>query len=412
MFRRNMRGGAVVAAAVWLAACTVPEHMEVHKGTDPQNADENVRFRTTYYFRVFDYCASPGQENADRPFRQIGVDSLFRFRMTGKANALATKVKFESGTLKSWQIDPFGATVIYDKEMGQFRYQSQEESQAMARRKLAKDAIADLMKIRTGLSDKSGVVQPDYDTKIKTGVGTALDELAKSLPTTPGIVSDASAIGRKAKGFIEFMNKPSDGGTISLHDETFTLKNTPAADKPEEIAIGADLPTTLANIVAALKKSKYARIGRVTYDSNGKNLLIVTYGTEGPQGNEFTLAASAASNAKVSGKTLEGVEKSGPCPKNFEVRRGFQLLGPQGVSTFNQDDRLIMAMATSAQPLIGTLNEISSRVLEQAPAASATLLPLVEERLRISEAQRLLQAKDTKTFGTADLDDIAKALTP
>lgn len=35
-----------IVAALLLAACTVPEHIEVRAGIDPENQDENVRFRT------------------------------------------------------------------------------------------------------------------------------------------------------------------------------------------------------------------------------------------------------------------------------------------------------------------------------------------------------------------------------
>jgi hypothetical protein len=314
--------------------------------------------------------------------------------------------------LKSWQIDPFGATVIFDKDLGQFRYQSQEESQALARRKLAKDTIDDLVKIGKDLADKSGSVQGDYGTKIKTGIETALAEMGKSLPVTPTVDRDSSVTGRKAKGFIKFKVLPSDGDSITLEDDTFTFKDKANVTDPKtqiEIVPG-ELPKTLSKVVEVLKGSKYALIGRVVYGSDGKDLLTITYATEGNEGNAFKLAVGAAAKAQVSGKSLEGGDKTGPCPAGFEVRRGFQLLGPQGVTTFNQDDRLILAMSTSAQPLIGTLNEISSRALEQEPTSSATLLPLVAERLKISEAQRAVQDKDAKSFGVGDIDAVKKAL--
>ena len=47
---------AISVATIMLAGCSVaPEH-HVRTGSDPRFQDKNVAFRTTYYFRVFDYC--------------------------------------------------------------------------------------------------------------------------------------------------------------------------------------------------------------------------------------------------------------------------------------------------------------------------------------------------------------------
>ena len=72
-------------------------------------------------------------------------------------------------------------------------------------------------------------------------------------------------------------------------------------------------------------------------------------------------------------------------------RRGFQILGPEGWRTFNQDDRLLMAMSSDASPIIGVLEDLSSRVLNARSRNEALLLPLAQERLRTVEAQRKLK---------------------
>lgn len=46
--------------------CGVPKGMRVRSGTYPRYEDDQVRFRTTYYFRVFDACEGVG-EAEDRP---------------------------------------------------------------------------------------------------------------------------------------------------------------------------------------------------------------------------------------------------------------------------------------------------------------------------------------------------------
>ncbi len=108
-----------------ISAC-IPQQHQVRAGVDPRNADRDVRFRATYYFRVFDYCDQ--QDANGKPQRKVLSDSLYRFRMTGKAGALSNKVHFESGTLKAWQIDPFGSTVGYNWKSGKFEYQSAQKA--------------------------------------------------------------------------------------------------------------------------------------------------------------------------------------------------------------------------------------------------------------------------------------------
>ena len=121
---RAGRRTIIVIGALLLTACGVPEHMLVEKGEYPQNVDQDVRFRTTYYFRVFDYCWSKNGEQAIIP----ETDTLYRYRMTGKAHSLWTQVKFESGILRAADIDPFGADVVFDGNINGFRVRSPAEA--------------------------------------------------------------------------------------------------------------------------------------------------------------------------------------------------------------------------------------------------------------------------------------------
>ena len=112
--------------------CSVPGSMGVRSGADPRHQDDNVRFRSTYYFRVFDVCRdAAGRAVSNRAPR---LDSLYRFRMTGKASGLFSKVRFESGVLHKSEIDPFGATVVLDEKLGRPRFVSREETDRAARR--------------------------------------------------------------------------------------------------------------------------------------------------------------------------------------------------------------------------------------------------------------------------------------
>jgi len=93
----------------------VTSALRIDVSEHPAHQDEQVRFRTTYYFRIVDSCEL-GEENGHkdyydkdrRPFkvRQAGKpkivnDTLYRFRMTGKTSALFAKINFESGVLRA-----------------------------------------------------------------------------------------------------------------------------------------------------------------------------------------------------------------------------------------------------------------------------------------------------------------------
>lgn len=123
------RKAGVLLIASLLAACGLPDSMAVRSGVQPKHQDDDVRFRTTYFYRVFDYCASPTLSRSDPDYiRSIKHDSLYRFKMTGKAYSLFSKVFFESGTLKNYEIDPLGARIGFDEKNGRFHYEPREET--------------------------------------------------------------------------------------------------------------------------------------------------------------------------------------------------------------------------------------------------------------------------------------------
>lgn len=130
----------------------VSSAMRVNLGEHPAHQDDQVRFRTTYYFRIADSCAVHEGKNqtGDKPdyakdrgpfkVRQSGKlkivsDSLYRFRMTGKASALFANIRFESGVLRAEQIDPFGSQVVLNKDTNTFRVIPANTMRENARRK-------------------------------------------------------------------------------------------------------------------------------------------------------------------------------------------------------------------------------------------------------------------------------------
>lgn len=119
---------------LYVGGCSdVPKSYRVDSGVYPEYQDDEVRFRTTYYLRVFDLCPIDIDKVATAYEPRMGVltsrksgplqlvkDSLLRFRMTGQASALFSNLHFESGVLGADEIDPFGKTVDYDEAKKKF----------------------------------------------------------------------------------------------------------------------------------------------------------------------------------------------------------------------------------------------------------------------------------------------------
>mgnify|MGYP007111983813 CR=1 FL=1 len=150
----------ICLAAIALSGCTswgdVPAALRVDSGLEPQHIDDQVRFRTTYYFRVLSGCridttpkdeysadSLPFMKRVRGEFKPLS-DSLYRFRMTGQAAALYSKVHFESGVLKKSQIDPFGSAIRYNEQTNSFLPVSADDLRADAKRQIARGEIHDL----------------------------------------------------------------------------------------------------------------------------------------------------------------------------------------------------------------------------------------------------------------------------
>lgn len=255
---------ALIAIILTTSACTVPSHMRVREGDDPGNIDKDVRFRTTYYFRVFDYCGAPelSEQNQNlisdqgsmfdpkpNESRQILNDSLYRFRMTGKANSLTSKVKFESGTLKSWEIDPFGAGIEVDEKNNRHYLISQEESSTAAKKireqkekeseaEAKFDYVETLIGLRNKLTGEEKLhYKPDEKAveSIDKAIGDAIASIGASSPGTKPSQKEAAFVfdvahinaNKLFKGIEELTTN-----TIREAKETLTLEEISLPDAP------------------------------------------------------------------------------------------------------------------------------------------------------------------------------------
>lgn len=423
-----------IVVMVLLAGCARPPSATVGEGANPFHVDKDVAFRTTYYFRVFDYCVA--RKLKSQKFKDVVVpltDSLYRFRMTGKANTLLSNINFESGTLKAWEIDPFGAKVEYDPESRRVRIISPREVAADAKRAAFKRDIKDLLalhlQIRKGAESDGGMSQ------------NAMEDLLKSLEM--GLQSKIKELARTSSGPVEddFQSDASEGMPLSEEDKSMLMKDelrkVLAAAFPDARArdIDAIVDAGYGTPPATLDASDPGRPGfveRAVVATISNAVLSTELVQEAMQLLEpLTMIRPKGVTGPDIGK-IDGLIKSLPaqllsrsesilgaiftlgqppdihCPENAPVRRGFQVLGPEGWRTFDQDERLLLAMSASAQPLISTLKDLSNRVLSARDNPSAELLPIVLEQKRLAEAGRDLDAQRDKP-GMAP-DQLAKSV--
>jgi hypothetical protein len=349
----KLRVFAIIILSQLVTACVVPGHMHVTEGVAPQNLDINVRFRTTYYFRAFDYCWNANASLDEKlKYRDIvpETDTLYRYRMTGKASALANQIKFESGVLSASQIEPFGADVTYNSDINGFLYRSpqaakaQADDAAAARAKAAGSADA-LARFRLLSDIRKQFVAAGTDT-------TAIDAAIK----------DALAA---------YLGTPNAAGGAEAKEQR----------------------TELTNQVDSLK----AQVDRASAATAAPEVLD-------------KLSARLAELEKTAASAKAA---STYCAADEIRRHGFQIMGPEGMRPYDQDARLIMAMHSSAKPLIETLSEYSGRLLKPRMNPAEQLLPLARETTTIVQSQRALDRVSTKIAEGGDappkVDDVFAA---
>ncbi len=275
-----------VVLSLLLGGCVVPQHMNVTDGLRPDNLDKEVRFRTTYYFRAFDCRWKAAGELGQVPYRYVipESDTVYRFRMTGKASGLANRIRFESDTLNRDDIEPFGKTIRYADAMGSLHSATAEQ-------------------VATQLAQERAGSPPAASSE-------ASDKIDTVASTTAAVWKDVAA----------------DAGAAERADTVAALNRVEAAFKDMRTRLPADAADTVA--------------------------------------------------------VLPG------CGVGDFRHRGFEIMGPEGIRKFDQNERLIMAMHSSAEPLIGTLQEYSAHLLNGQTSVADRLLPLTQAAVRLGDARR------------------------
>jgi hypothetical protein len=353
---------AVMAVAGCASWGDVPAALRVDSGLEPQHIDDQVRFRTTYYFRVLSGCrietipendrsadSSPFVKRVRGEFMPLS-DSLYRFRMTGQAAALYSQVHFESGVLKKNQIDPFGSAIRYNEQSNSFIPVSADELQADTKRQVARGEVHDLralyqeIKADTFLEETA---KRDLLAKVVLIIEDRLEQLkplrAVSVPTRTGATDERKVSGNidgKASGQSE--SKP-DAQETKLWAELDEAKRAIVTQKTNEVATLQDLSKTIEGRLKELDAAKSK--------------------------------TEAMKNASCSGRPSE-------------IK--YYLLGPEGAKELDPNDRLLLALSLNSKPLISALQQLSARKFQTAGPDLKTMERLLEERGRIFDVQKTL----------------------
>ncbi len=336
--------------ALALGGCVVPPHMNVTNGLRPDNIDKEVRFRATYYFRAFDYCWKANDRFGPRDYQSIipETDTLYRFRMTGKASALGNRIKFESGTIPKDDIEPFGKTLRYDDAAGGFRSQSAAEVDAQRAEERA---------------DRLAAAQAAERAAIRALVATMLPMVTTLAGRTP--------LPPELAGAVTLLQQTMQAGAPPLESDALAKAiDTLKADLPK--LVEAAVKTGLAGV-----PEQVAKLDALLAEIDQRVIAI---------------------EAAKPGAGLAG------CNGDGAIRRGFVIMGPEGMRPFNQNERVVMAMYSSAEPLIESLQEYSSHMLAGQPSTADTLLPLAQAAVRLGDARRAIEAAAVGS-GSAEASD-------
>jgi hypothetical protein len=320
--------------------------MNVTNGLRPDNIDKEVRFRTTYYFRAFDYCWKDDAALGRSTYRAIipASDVVYRFRMTGKASGLANNIRFESGTLRKDDIEPFGKTIRYNAAAGAFQATTPEQVIAEIAQERADRAAAAAAAERAGQR--------------------ALAE--KLLPTVEALVAKLPDGQEALTKAVADLSKAIDASVPPA---------TPAAVQ-QAIDVVKEQATTIAS--AEVKKAVQGAVA--TLEANLKTVS-----------DRLALLEGSKAAAVLPG-----------CGGTDFIQRGFEIMGPEGIRKLDPNERVVMAMYSSADPLIETLQEYSNHMLAGQTSPADRLLPLAQAAVRLGDARRAVDAVAGGAAGDAD----------
>lgn len=463
----------LVLALTLLSGCSwlgdVSSNMRVDTGLEPQNIDSDVRFRTTYYFRVLTGCRIDAMDPNDRaddgtPFAKRAKgnfvplnDSLFRFRMTGQAAALFKRVHFESGVLRKEQIDPFGSTVQYNEHTNTFTPVSADEVRADATRHammqeiqqfrtLYRDLLADdtleadhraqlfakliamiedrLDQIKASRPQEATISTPSSGISGTSPTDTALRKLEKKLRDTAVALGNANTELEHSQNTLREAQKKVADIKTNLNDAKAALASpNPLTDKPK-----LNIDTLTKELAAAEKILTTAERDREVAKTHVAELIkestTVKSAIQAAHQNLFTAKEQTKTSlttlkAKVEDLLRElGVAATTP-PANSRAgacggrpsENKYYLLGPEGAKELDPSDRLLLALSVDSKPLISALQQLSDRKFQSAGTNYQTMEDLLEERGHILDSRSILQKAESDIRQQAESTDQPKLKT-
>ncbi len=458
---RFLSFSSAVLPLLLLSGCSwlgdVSSNMRVDTGLEPKNVDSNVRFRTTYYFRVLTGCRIDTMASGDRaddnsPFakRVKGEfvplnDSLYRFRMTGQAAALFNRVHFESGVLRKEQIDPFGSTVRYNEQTHAFTPISADEVRADNARHAAMQDIEQFRKLYTDLAADEKLTaehRTQLFTKLVVMIEDRLDQIKASRPQD-GAISTAPTSGLAGTSptdtaLVKLEQKLSDteagvaNAKIQLGNAQNTLneaqkkvaviktnlnhaKAALASQSPQTDEDTQKVSTLLAELTAAEQALNEAETNRNTAyqlvtELTGKSMAVQTTIEQAHQKLTTARQDTTTSLTILRGKVEDLLKELGtsitPPQTNPDTKacggkpseNKYYLLGPEGAKELDPNDRLLLALSVDSKPLISALQQLSDRKFQSAGTNYQVTEDLLQERGHILDSRLILQ-KAEKAIG-------------
>ncbi|MEM9602264.1 MAG: hypothetical protein AAGA11_05335 [Pseudomonadota bacterium] len=422
--------------------------------------NKNVRFRTTYYFRVIDFCGS------DTDGESVAIDSLYRFRMSGKAHPGLSQVKFESGTLTAQQVDPFGAEIGFDPETQKHHFLSASESKAKSLRTSLRNHLRTLNTIDSDPTDSAvtesrdaikALIKQDiaaYSADISVPVATIEAgrsgspvqiaqqfregerlRLRRRVAEVNELVDLLATVHQEANEFQTFKTEVhTDSSKKAWHDLQVDLERTRLSSAYkglstrisglqshtgiDEWGFAKQLPSLVRDIGSSFNKSEWKdqQEERMREELRQQvTELLIESGEKGRQmwlpgllkalpENKWVKEADDVVNDLLMKSTIDPslLLVESPAELNCgNATRGFQILGPEGWRTFDQDERLLLAMTTSAKPLIQSMQAFSSRVeASRGVDARDVDLALATSRQEIAQFRAELESAASGKYNT------------
>lgn len=332
----------------------VPASLRVDTGNEPAYRDDDVRFRTTYYFRVVDSCrVNDGKDansyDTDRaPFKvrkngklKIVNDTLYRFRMTGKGSALFNQIHFESGVLRAEQIDPFGTAVVLDEASNVFKVKLASTFREEDRRNDLQREVAQLRVLYRDMQSNTKEEPELFDLAMKSTLKAAIQAKIQLLATGSDTSPPQDVPGAES-------SSSSKAASSSVSEGEKTKESKPA------------------------KVESQSKVG------------------EPPKEAE-----------KTKNKQIPSIL----CPEGRPAKQSYLLYGPGGVRELDPDERLLMAMSSNSKPLISLLQELSGRQLRESQRMPSGMQGVVNERAWLFDLKKKLSKAEKTLESNAELEE-------